>query len=87
MNIKDMVGPVQLCIYISILLISVGVAYASIATRLDGVEKATDTLGSNHDLIIQINEKINSIAIDVAELKIDIKDLRKNVERHIQQDR
>jgi len=84
MNFKDLTGPIQLIIYIAILLLSAGVMFASITYRVNTCEKDIIELQSNHDLIVGISEKIVYMQQDIAEVKSDLKEIRKNVETHIE---
>jgi len=73
MNAKDLVGPIQLAIYIFILLLSMGVAYARITDRLSVAEEKINATKTDHDLIVTIAQKVNAIEADVKELKDDVK--------------
>jgi hypothetical protein len=81
MNGKDLIQPIQLLIYASILLISVGVCYATIVQRLSSAEEKINATKSDHDLIVTIATKISTIEIDIKELKSDMKTLYKEIIR------
>ena len=82
-TINKWIGPVQLAIYICILLLSCGIAYATLQNRLGNCEVRLTELKSDHDLIVGMAMKMNGIEQDINEIKADVKELKKSVDRHI----
>ena len=80
-------GWVQFAIYLSLLLISVGVTYGAIQSRLSTVETRIDELKTDHDLIVAMSQKVNSMEQTLAEIKTDLReinrDMKRGMDRHI----
>ena len=72
-EIKNLLGPAQFAIYCAILLLSTGIAYATIRERLNTVEKVVASLQTDHELLVKINTQIEFMSRDIKELKADMK--------------
>ena len=79
MNIKDYLQPVQFAIYLVILILGCGFAYANITSRISSVEKDFNVYKTDHDLLVQIATKVNILETDLKEIKKDVKELSKEI--------
>jgi len=79
MNLKDYLQPVQFAIYLAILLLGCGIAYANLTSRISAVEKDYGAYRSDHDLLVQIATKMETVESDIKEIKIDLKLLSKEL--------
>lgn len=77
----------QFLIYIAVLLLSAGIAYASLQNRISTAEERLNELKSDHDVIIKISQNVDEMQRMIHELKIDVKELKGDVSKHILRDR
>lgn len=82
-SVKDYLGIVQFSIYLAILLLTAGVSYGLIRERLSNAELNIKELNKDHDTVVTINALISTMESDIREIKVDVKDLKKLVERHV----
>lgn len=82
-KLKDFTGIVQFIIYLAILLLSAGIAYATITSRLKVCEEKIVKTEADHDVVISLSAKLDNVSKDLQEIKADVKDIRRGIERHI----
>jgi len=72
-QIKNLLGPIQFLIYCAILLISAGICYATVVSRIVAIEKELIPYKSDHELLVKISTQIEFMSKDIKELKADVK--------------
>ena len=69
----------QFITYIALILLSAGCSYGILSTRLSQVEANVSSYRTDHELLIRIDAKMDSVGCDLQELKTAIKQhLQKN---------
>lgn len=71
----------SLLIQMAIILISVGICYGAITMRITAIEKDVAQSQPDHDILIALNSKVDSLAISIKEIKSDIKDIRTSISK------
>jgi hypothetical protein len=79
MTLHQIIEPTRFIIWLAIGLLTIGVCYARITDRVGVLEGRIESIKSDHDLLITIGQKVNSIESDVRELKNDMKTLSKEM--------
>jgi hypothetical protein len=70
---------VEFMIGLAAMLISVGVCYGILQTRIGTLENASLNNKSDHDLLISIATKIENMQKDITELKVDCKEMNAKI--------
>ena len=68
----------QFIIYIALLILSVGVTYGALSIRVGNLEDCAVTSKKDHDIVLVIGSKLESIIEDLKEIKSDLKELKAN---------
>lgn len=73
----------QFIIYVAVFLISAGIAYASLQSRIIGVEDKINVIRNDHDVLISLLPKLQAIEQDISEIKTDVREIKNSVDKHI----
>ena len=72
------ISAIQFLAWITALIFSVGVAYASLAAKVNALEEAGTQRQSDHDCLVALITRVDSMRVDILEIKADVKTLTKN---------
>ena len=75
-SFSDKIGITQFVLYLAILVLSVGVSYGALTVRLNSLEEKTSKYQADHELILILNTKMDQLAMDLKEIKLDIKEIK-----------
>lgn len=75
-TLNDKLGITQFIVYLSIMILSIGVSYGAITIRLNVVEEKTMRYQNDHELILILNTKIDRLSEDLKDIKLDLKELK-----------
>jgi hypothetical protein len=68
---------VQTLMTIGTILVGISIAWGAYSSKIEVLEKDVDKLQGDHDLLISLKVKIESISDGVNEMKCDLKDIKK----------
>jgi hypothetical protein len=66
----------QFSVYIALLVLSVGVTYGALTIRIGNLEDCSAISKKDHDIVLVIGSRLESIIEDLKEIKSDLKELK-----------
>lgn len=73
MDLNKNINYIQFIIYISLLILGVGIAWSKIDTKVNRIDSMYTP---DHDMIIRCSTKIDNIEAAVSEIKNDVREIR-----------
>jgi hypothetical protein len=72
---------IELIISIATMLITVGICWGIVQERLKNIEGQQSRYGEDHDTIIRIATTLERTQKDIAEIKLDVKEIKASMEK------
>jgi len=66
---------IQFATWFAALVFSVGVCYATLSTKVSALEEASDQRQSDHDCLVALITRVDSMRVDILEIKADVKQI------------
>ena len=80
-KLTDAITYIQFIIYLSILVISIGICYAKIDYKVSDISLKTIAYDKDHESVLLLNERFERIQRDTSEIKMDLKEIKSSLNR------
>ena len=80
-KLTDAITYIQFIVYLGVLILSIGICYATMTNKIESLESQVPTIRSSHESVILLNDRFERIQKDTSEIKSDIKDIKASLNK------